>query len=77
MDCVVVVEPTGYETSLHAFKHHYESKKWCIAEATCVKHKLIRNEAKFERANCDRKTLLFNGRRTDFSYLGGAKKCPK
>ena len=42
MDCVVVVEPTGYETSLHVFKHHYESKKWCIAEATCVKHKLLR-----------------------------------
>ena len=77
MDCVVVVEPTGYETSLHAFKHHYESKKWCIAEATCVKHKLIRNEAKFERANCDRKTLLFNAEENGLFLFGGREEVPK
>ena len=57
----VVVTPTGNETSLQAFKKHYDSNGWRIAEATCVKQKMIRDDAIFHNVSCDGRTFLFNG----------------
>ena len=68
---LLVVTPTGAETSLKAFKEHYKSRtkstEWRIAEATCVKQK-IRDEAIFHR-KCDGKTLVFN-EEEDGLFLG-------
>ena len=60
MSSSVYVTPTGNETSLKAFKKHYDSNGWYIVNATCVRHK-IRDDAIFHTAACDGRTLIFNG----------------
>ena len=59
MSYSVYVKPTGNETSLKAFKKHYDSTRWCIANATFDRHRIL-DDAIFHPAACDGRTFLFS-----------------